>query len=327
MKKILFLSFLFLYISSAIAQEGSSVFNFLKLPNSARANALGGTNVSIIENDLSLVFQNPGFLGQEMDMNLTLGYMSYIADVGIGNAIFAKSLGERSTWGVGVNYTNYGNLKEVTSENVILGDLSANDICGNIFFSRDLTEKLRGGVTAKIVYSSLGEYTSIGLGVDIGLSYYDSEREFSMGLVGKNLGRQVQSYNEDYEGMPWDIQFGITKRLSHAPIRFSITTMYLNKWKFYNVDGEEDSFGTTLAKHFVLGVDFLPSDNLWVGLGYNIKTAADMKVVDANKMAGFSIGAGLKVKAFNIGCSVGQYHPSATSFMLNLTTSFSEFRL
>ena len=154
MRKIITLYFSVLCTFPLLAQEGKSVFDFLQLPTSVRATALGGTNVSIIENDLSLVFQNPAFLGQEMDLSLSAGYLSYVADIGVGNVAFAKALGQRSAWGVGFVYANYGKMLETTSDQSILGDLNASDICGNIFFSRDLTDKIRGGVAAKFIYSN-----------------------------------------------------------------------------------------------------------------------------------------------------------------------------
>ncbi len=330
MKNKFLIILLFFYVTAIQAQDRDAVFNFLDLPVSVRADALGGNNVSVVENDLSLVFNNPAFLGQEMDKSVSLGYTSYIADIGSGSVAFAKALGTRSAWGVGVNYVGYGNMKETTVDNIILGDFSAKDMCINGFFSRDLTEKLRGGVTAKFIYSSLDQYSSIGLAVDVGLSYYDSEHDFSAGLVGKNLGAQVDPYYEESQPLPWDIQLGITKRLSHAPIRFSITAQQLYTWKFNPViEGEinDDSFVSTLFKHLLFGVEFMPTESFWVGLGYNPKMASDMKIEQGNKMGGFSFGAGIRVKAFNFGASVSQYHPSATAFHINVGINLAEMNL
>lgn len=326
MRKTILGFFLLLSISSAFAQEGKSSFDFLLLPASTRSAALGGTNISIIENDVSLIYDNPAALGQEMDMSINVNFLSYIADIKMGSATFAKALGERSAWGIGVNYAHYGSLLETTKESII-GDLSANDICGNVFFSRDLTDRIRGGVAAKFVYSNYGEYTAIGLGVDLGLSYYNSDKDFSFGLTGKNLGRQVKAYDEDLYSMPWDIQMGFSKRLSNAPIRFSVTAVNLNNWDFYNREGERESFFSNIGKHLVLGVEALPSDNLWIAIGYNPKRGSDLALDEGNKMAGFSIGAGLKVKAFSFGCAVSQYHPSATSFMFNASVSLAEMKM
>ena len=327
MRKIIAIYLSFLCTFPLMAQMGKSTFDFLQLPASVRAAALGGLNVSVVENDLSLIFQNPALLGQEMDLSFSAGYLSYIADVNMGNIAFAKALGERSTWGVGFIYSNYGKMSETTEDNVILGDLHAADICGNIFFSRDLTEKIRGGVTAKFIYSDYAYNTAIGLGVDLGLNYYDSEKNLSLGLTGKNLGRQIKAYETELANLPWDIQFGISQKLAHAPIRYSITGVHLNQWQFYNLQGESDAFATTLLKHLVFGIEFLLTDNFWVGVGYNTKRAADLHLSEGNKFSGFSIGAGLKVKVFAFGCSVGQYHPSATSFMINISTSLVEMKL
>jgi len=310
-----------------VAQGGKSTFDFLQLPTSVRAAALGGTNVSIIENDLSLVFQNPAFLGQEMNLSLSAGYMSYVGDIKMGNVAFAKSLGDRSAWGVGFVYSDYGKMLETTEDNVVLGDLNASDICGNIFFSRDLTDKIRGGVAAKFIYSNYAYNTAIGLGVDLGLSYYDKDHNLSIGFTGKNLGRQIKSYETDLADLPWDIQLGLSQKLAHAPIRYSITAANLNQWQFYNVNGQKDAFATTLMKHFIFGVEFLFSDNFWVGLGYNTKRGSDLHLIEGNKFGGFSIGAGLKVKAFGFGCSIGQYNPSSTSLMLSISTSLAEMKL
>jgi len=327
MRKIFTLYISLLCSFSLLAQEGKSSFDFLQMPNSVRANALGGVNVSIIENDLSLVNQNPAFLGQEMDLSISAGYLSYIADIGMGNILFAKALGERSAWGAGFIYTNYGKMLETNSESVVLGNLNASDICGNIFFSRDLTEKIRGGVAAKFVYSDYAHNTSIGLGVDLGLSYYNPDKNFSMGLTGKNLGRQVKAYETELANLPWEIQLGISQKLANAPIRYSITGVQLNRWKTYNLQGEKDAFTTAFFKHLVFGVEFLLSDSFWAGVGYNVKRSADMNLSEGNKFSGFSIGAGLKVKAFSFGCSFGQYHPSATSLMFNVSTSLVEMKL
>ena len=329
--RISFLVVIFFFCSLSIfSKQESGVFEFLELPVSSRVNALGGENVSIVERDVSLLFHNPAFLGPEMDMDLHLGYVNYLGGINAGSVAFAKSLGENSAWGVGVNYLNYGTLEETTIDNVLLGEISAKDLSFNAFFSRNLLENWRGGVSAKVLYSSLAEYNSVALAVDLGLSYFNSEDDFSFGFALKNLGRQVEAYNEIREGLPWDIQLGITKRLTDAPIRFSITALHLTQWKFDPVtegDSKEDSFFTTAFKHLNLGVEFLLSDNFWLGVGYNPKLSSDMKLETGNKLGGFSGGGGIRVKAFDIGFSVSKFHPSATSFQLNVVTALSELRL
>jgi hypothetical protein len=305
------------------AQGGSATFDYLLLPHSARSSALGGVNVSVVENDASLIYDNPAFLGGDIDKTLLVNYLSYISDIGIGNVAFTKKLGEKTSFGIGALYANYGNMIETTDDNQTIGNLQANDICGSIFVAHDITDRLRGGITGKFLYSNYYHNTAIGIGVDLGLSYCNDDGTFSWGLVGKNIGRQIKAYEEERAVLPWDIQFGITHKLSHAPIRFSFTAVHLKQWKFDDIYSTEDSFIQTLGKHLLVGVELIPNDNFWIGVGYNIKRAADMHLEDGNKFGGFSAGAGIRIKTFSVGCSLGKYHTAATSFMVSIATTFA----
>ncbi|MDR2805518.1 MAG: type IX secretion system protein PorQ [Dysgonamonadaceae bacterium] len=320
----LFLIFLVSVVSPSLwAQGGSTTFDYLLLPHSARSSALGGINVSVVENDASLIYDNPAFLGSEMDKTILINYLSYVSDIGVGNMIFTKKGSEKTSFGIGVIYANYGHMTETTEDNQIIGDLKASDICGTVFVSHDITDRLRGGISGKFLYSNYYHNTAIGLGVDVGLSYCNEENTLTWGLVGKNIGRQIKAYEEELSALPWDIQFGISHKLSHAPIRFSLSAIHLKQWKFDDVYAGDDSFVKTLAKHLIVGVELIPNDNFWLGVGYNIKRSADMHLEDGNKFGGFSAGAGVRIKTFSVGCSIGKYNTAATSFMISLATSLA----
>lgn len=319
-------------LTKNVAQNGEKVFEFLRFPTSTRTTALGGNNISIVEPDISMVYQNPALLGPEMDMHLNASYLLYLADIGLGTASFGKMIDKRSAWGVGVNFMNYGTMDETSSENVTSGTFSSKDIAINAFYSHDLSEKWRGGVTTKFIYSSFAEYSATAFGVDVGLSYFDPEKLFSFSLVGSNIGTQLSTYHEERIAMPWDISAGFSKQLSHAPIRFSVTAVHLKTWKFNKPDVttntiiEEEGFGKTFFKHLVLGVDFVPNDNFWVGMGYNIKRAQDMKLIQGNRLGGWSAGAGLNVKKFGFGFAVSNYHPKALTYQFSVNANLSKWR-
>ena len=108
--------------------------------------------------------------------------------------------------------------------------------------------------------------------------------------------------------------------------------MYLNKWKIDAVntstsDDEKSDFAQNLFKHLVFGVDYVPSDNFWVGIGFNPKTRIDMKLSGGGSgLSGFSAGAGVRIKRFDVGASVAQYHPSALSLMVTLNVTLGEWQ-
>lgn len=324
---ILFFSFL---LQAVAAQTGDAGYTFLRYPSSARANAMGGNTMSLIERDPSLIFHNPALLGAEMDQMVNLNYLNYFSDINVGSALFTKALKEKAAWGIGASFFSQGKIKGMSAEGLPTGDFTAKDISMNGFFSYDLSERWRGGASLKFLYSNIGDYTSLGLAVDAGLSYYNSEKEFSFGFAFKNIGAQMKAYEDERQKMPWDIQMGITKRMAHAPIRLSLTAMYLTKWKINYVDDsdneyKEDNFFKSFIKHMVIGVDYVPSENFWLGIGYNPKTALDMKLQGGNVLAGFSGGAGVRIKMFDVGVSVAKYHPSALSMMLSISTTISDF--
>ena len=300
MRNILFIFFFSFLLRAVVAQTGDTGYTFLRYPSSARANAMGGNTMSLVERDPSLIFHNPALLGAEMDQMVNLNYLNYISDINVGSALFTKAYKEKGAWGVGASFFSQGKIRGMSEEGLPTGDFTAKDISVNGFFSYDLSERWRGGASLKFLYSGIGDYTSIGMVVDAGLSYYDSEKGFSFGFAFKNIGAQLKAYEDERQKMPWDIQLGITKQMAHAPIRLSLTAL-------------------------VIGVDYIPSDNFWLGIGYNPKTALDMKLQGGNALAGFSGGAGVRIKMFDVGVSVAKYHPSALSMMLSISTTISDF--
>jgi hypothetical protein len=315
----------------AFSQGGNDAYTFLRFPASTRVSALGGHSVSVVELEPALAFHNPALLGGEMDNMINVNYINYISDVNIGSAIFTKAFRERSSWGIGATYINYGNMKETTVNDEYLGMFSVQDVGVHAFYSYDLSDKWRGGLSGKALFSTIADYSSFGLAFDAGLSYFNSENDFSFGVALKNVGAQLKSYHDERQKIPWDLQMGITKRMAHAPIRVSVTAMHLNKWKFDYVEDTEintdDNFVKTALKHLVFGVEFLPSDNFWLAIGLNPKTKMDMKLTSGNGLGGFSVGGGVKVSRFNVGASVARYHPSATSMMVSVVISLSDAKL
>lgn len=332
MRSILF-TFICLVASIQLyAQAGDESFGSLRYPNSSKANALGGHTVALIELDPSLAFHNPALFGQESDGAISLSYLNYFSTINTGSAIFTKALKERAAWGIGAAFVNYGSIKETTSENVILGDASLNDVHLQGFFSYDLSNRWRGGLSMKFLYSSLAGYTSMGLAVDAGLSYFNGDNDFSFGVTLKNIGAQLKAYDEKRAKLPWDIQLGISKIMKFAPLRLSITAVHLNKWKFNYINEANaipdlnNSFFQNFFKHLIFGIDYVGSDNFWVGIGFNPKANMDMKIQNGNKLGGFSAGAGVRISKFDVTASYARYHPSANSIMVSISTAIPEFR-
>ena len=320
------------------AQVGKSAFDFLNLPVSSHANSLGGNNISIIEEDVSMVRYNPALLGPEMDMIIDLNYMRYMAATNSAGAMFAKAAGDRGAWSTGLQYVGYGKLTEADATGNILGTFSAKDMVISGGYAHDFGARWRGGFQAKLIYSAYAEYSSVALAVDVGLNYYNPNKEFSMSLVFKNLGGQLKRFTEAHERLPWDIQFGFSKTMRSVPIRWSVTADHLTQWslpytkprtdEFSNEEVLEtkDTFFSNFFRHMIFGVEYVPSRNFYVALGYNYKNYTDMLRYGRNFFSGFTFGTGVQVKMVGLGVSVANRHVSGTMFMFNLNMRLNEFK-
>ena len=313
MKKVVFTIIATIFALQAAAQESQEVFSFLRLPVSAHVAALGGDNITIDDDDPTVIFHNPALIANVADKSINLNFMTYMEGAKTASASFIKAWGERATWGVGAQYMDYGSMKETTVDNIEQGTFSAKDIAIAGTFTYLLSDRWSGGVTLRFISSSIGSYNSIGIASDLGLNYFDEERGWSLSAVAKNLGGQVKAYQDDYEKIPIDLLVGVSKRLEAAPLRFSLTFSRLNRWD------------TSFIQHVTIGADVFLGENIYIAGGYNFRRRDEMKISESSGSsshgAGLSVGAGLTLKRFKLNVAYAKYHVSASSILINATYS------
>ena len=121
-RRYLLLPVCFGLIPSAAAQESGSVFNFLNLPVSAHSTALGGKNISLVEDDISLAIQNPALLTGVSNHTVGFSFMTYMQGCNTGAAAYSQQVGERGAWGANVQFVGYGSTKETLLSGEIVGE-------------------------------------------------------------------------------------------------------------------------------------------------------------------------------------------------------------
>lgn len=312
-------------VTVARAQESESVFNFLSLNSSAHANALGGRNITLIEDDASLTLQNPALLSSVSNNSINFNFMTYLKGSKLGSMAYARTAGPRGTWGVAAQFVGYGKMKETTASGEILGDMKALDVLMQGMYSYCFNDRWAGGASGKFIYSNMGSFNSIGLCVDLGLNYYYEEKDFSMSAVAANLGGQVKAYGNKHERVPFNLQFGMSKGFGHAPIRLSVTMVDLTRWVskyYYNPSGKDVKGGTIFLNHLDLGLDIKPSKMFYIAAGYNFRRGYEMKTAGKSRWAGLTAGAGMSLKDFKAGIAIAKYHVSAPSLTFSIGYSF-----
>lgn len=284
-------------------------YGFLGIPSSARIYGLGGMNISTVEDNLNVTDQNPALLGPEMGGWLDLNYMRYLGDSNFAGVSFGRAAGDHGAWKAGIQYFGYGSIEETLPDGSVVGSFSPIDMSLSGSYAHDLSSRWRLGATVKMLYSSYDSYTAWAVGVDLGINYYDPDRDLSFSVVGANLGGQLKRFNNTAEGMPVDLRIGMTRGISNLPMRWSVTGYNLTRWR--NGNGG-------FMKHVVVGLDFTPSDKFYISVGYNYKMRSDMKGHKRSILSGFSSGAGLSTSRFNVGVALAQPHTGATTLMVNL---------
>ena len=325
MKKTL-ITLLLAWMALAVqAQESSSAYGVLKLPVSAHLAALGGENISSIDDDPAVAVHNPALLSNVTDKTLGLSFMTYADQSRWMGAQFVRAFGERHTGAVFAQYMGYGEMTERDTEGNTLGTFSPKDIVFGVGYSYLLSDHWSGGATFKVAYSSIANYSAAALVVDLGLNYYDEETDASFSVVGRNLGAQIKSYDGRTETVPYSFQVGYSKGLDHMPWRLNLTLIDLTRWSknhYFVADDKTMGFGRLALNHVVFGADWLASDVLTLSAGYNFRRAYELKAAGGSHWAGFSAGASLALSKIKLNLSWSQYHKSTASLMGSVAYHF-----
>ena len=320
---------------------GDNTYEFLNLIPSARISALGGKMVPVRDNDLNLIFGNPALLNASMDKQFSFSHVSYYADIKFGHVGCARDIGKGQTVAAGMHYIGYGDFTERDFTGVEVGNFKASEYSFNLSYARDLRDSsLSIGAHLKTIYSSLAEYTSVGLAADVGLNYFASKPLLDVSLVLRNAGSQLKGYRDgETEPLPFEVQLGVSKRLAKAPFRFSLVLHHLEKFDITYTDpskegqvdpltGEPIEYKITTAdkvlRHVVIGSEILLSRNFHIRAGYNFQRRKELGVESRLSTVGLSWGFGFRVSKFLLSYGRAAYHLAGPSNHFTMSVNTGE---
>jgi len=328
--------------SFVVAQRGGErIFEFVQLPTSARATALGGSQIAALTNDYGLVGGNPAMLNQQMDKTFIFQHNFYFDGIDNGYAGYAKyAKGIKSMLHGGVHYAAYGKFVAADEMGNITGEFKAHDLSLQAGISRVLNERMSGGLLLQYIQSSLETYTSTGMMLDAGITYKSEDGLNHYALTLRSMGFQFSRYYKGDEPgkMPTDLQFGFSKRLAHVPFRISILMHDINRWDLrYKSPLDEDTslgFGEDMPhqqsnfaegvdnffRHLIFGGEIIigKNENVMLRFAYNHQRAQELSVVNLRSLAGFSGGVGINFKAFVLDYGFAVYHQAGASKHLGI---------
>ncbi|WP_304133506.1 type IX secretion system protein PorQ [Mesonia mobilis] len=336
MPKIWTCIFLFFLSFQSFAQIGGrSTYQFLNLVASPRQAALGGKNITIYDYDPTSAIYNPSTINPEMDNNLSVNYVNYLGDVNYGTASYAYLI-DRHTQVVhaGVTYVNYGSFNGYNEFGEPTGDFSGGEVAFSLGYAYNIPwTDFYIGANAKLISSKLEQYTSLGGALDLGVTYFYEDWDLVVSGVVRNIGTQFTPYNEIYEPIPLEVDFGISQLADGVPIRWHITLENMQQWKLAfrnsardetdlegNVIADDPGFFNNLLRHTVLGAELFPEGGFNLRLGFSFRRSEELRILDQRSFAGLSGGFSVKFNKLRLSYTYARYHAASSSsfFGLNL---------
>lgn len=320
---------------------GRYAYEFLNLTSSPKVAAMGGKLISHPGTDLNQVYYNPALLRDTMQNQISLNYVGYFADVKYGYVSYSSKFKGKYNVAYGLQYINYGSFSGYDENDYGSGSFKCADYAFNIATSLPLDSFFTVGADVRPIFSQYENYSSSGISTDFGVLYSNPFRLFNLALVIRNLGTQFKSYAGNMEPLPFEIQFGYTQYLRHAPFNISITAHHLETWDMSVLDNSQETSGINsepktsnkvidklsdqMMRHLVFGVEFTPFRNFYFRLGYNYQRRKELKIVPTPGTAGISWGLGLSISRFQINYGRATYHLAGASNHFSITTNLRSF--
>jgi hypothetical protein len=331
-----------LIFNQAYSQDGgSSVYSFLEIPASARVAAMGGTYITVKDNDINCALQAPSLLNSSMSNSLSFSGVSYMDGIKFGDAIYVHDVKNWGTYMASMHYAAYGQFLETNEYGDIIGTFHSSDYAFTIGGGYQFNQLFSFGANIKAIYSDYYIYNSFGLATDLSATLNDTNKRITATFLIRNVGAQLDSYTATgTEALPAEAIIGFSKRLQKAPLRFNIIYRHMEKFDLSYVDplnvGDADpltgeptikeyGFWNKLSRHFILGTEILLSKNFHIRGAYNFQRRQELKVDTRPGLTGFSLGVGLKISKFIIGWGLGEYHVAGAANHFSITTNLSEF--
>lgn len=343
MRKFLVIITLLLSCLAGVAQTGGrSVYNFLDFSYSPRVTALGGDLISVHDDDPTLLSVNPSYISLRHRNNLALNFTNYFGRTNYASVLYGFQIPKAGTFAAELRYVGYGNFRGADASGIETGTFTANDVALTLGWGRELSKHFSIGADLHLIFCGYEQYNSFGLAVDVAGSYFNDDKRLSMTLLARNIGSELKPFIPgQYRRSPFDLQFALSQKLEHMPLRYHIVLHHLYRWNM-NYYGSENPFLETDAttntlvypskakqffdnmfRHVNFGVE-LEFKYFSLMAAYNHNIHQEMKVVARRSMAGFSYGFMLNIKGVRFGFARQQYAIGAAPNCVSLAFNFEE---
>jgi hypothetical protein len=321
---------------------GRNSFSFVNLPGHAPLAALGGVNVSLRNQNVNFFLSNPALLSSQTDKHVSVNYVPYYAGINYSTLTYSHPYKKEGRWAVGLQYMNYGTFEETDATGAVLGSFKANEYVLTTGYAHTIGQYTLGA-NLKLAGSTIANYSAFAAMLDIGAVFKHPVHDLSIGLLIKNAGFALKTYHPETSlTLPFQVQAGISFKPKFMPLRFSFTAHHLHQ---FDIAYDDPALNTTtdpngnkvvgkvgladkIARHFTIGTEILLGKAFQIQAGYNHLTRQELRLSNTTAGAGFSLGASVHIKSFDIAYARGFHHAaggiSYLTLVSNLGTAFKK---
>ncbi len=259
-------------------------YQFLKVGVTARATALGDA-FTARQGDVTTVMYNPASIGFLDGRQAAVSYMDHLLDIGSGYVGYAQPWADYGVFGSSLVYFNYGDFEGYDVNGDKTASFSAGDWAWSVFYANQVADQWSYGVSLKYIYSSIQDYSSSAVAMDLGAQYHYKPLMLQAGISLLNIGQVTKSYIHKKDPLPFSMQIGVAKKLENAPITVSA------HW----VDLQDISSAGDLIRRLSVSAELNPKEPLFIRAGYNHQRHRDLNLNDKDfisRVAGLSAGIG-----------------------------------
>jgi hypothetical protein len=264
-------------------------FTYLTIPHNGKIFS-SGTAFSTLGNEPENLFWNPAGMGKNAYIASAYDYSGNL--FGSFGKIWEKN---NFNFGLGIQLMHSESMDKTDMTGNSIGDFNYQSatpvIAGN--WKRD---KYFIGAKVILPYTSVDEYVSYGLGIELGGIYAINDM-LSFSFYLRNLGKQIKAFLADKENFPVESRFG--GLLKKDNLAFSLE--YSSKFKVCSFASYEIN------------------EILGLTIGYNGKTG-QFNGIETSNFAGFSFTANIRHKNINI--SAGSVFTGPEGLSKTLSISF-----
>ncbi len=335
MNKIVFFVGLILNVFVSFSQTGGKTsFSNLNYHYSARNLALGGDIIALPDDDVSFAMTNPALINSGGMGKLLLSQTQQNGGINAGSICYGKEIKGLNSVGH-FRYISYGKMRKRDEAGNDLGAFSPGEFILGASVAKSINERMKIGATLNFMYSQLDNYISFGNSLDIGGTYYNPDKRLMFAGVVKNLGVQWKGYTKERNSLPTEIQLAVSKKLAHAPFRFTLQANNLQRWDLTYFDPlAKDKIdpltGDTIfvktasifektARHLSLQTELLFGKKFHLRFGFDYQRRKELAVIARPGLAGFSMGFGIYLKRFSLDYGWLIYSAAGSQHGLNLT--------